>query len=112
MNPFTLAYYPPLGPPSDSLLPSHAEHRILHPSSLSSLGPEGPSAVVAPTPWAQLDTKFRRAMPDEWYHRRAAYRAVVLESSPSLVRLDGLDCTKERSKLKRRMEKLAMKVCT
>jgi len=109
MNPFTLAFYPPLVPPSDSLLPSHTEHRILHPDDL----PSSLSASTLADPathssaWQVLDTKFRRALPDAWYHRRAAYRAVVMQAVPTLVRLDGIDCTKERPRLAKRVEKLA-----
>ncbi|EGU12181.1 putative Leucine repeat containing protein [Rhodotorula toruloides ATCC 204091] len=111
MNPFTLAIYPPLVPPSDSLLPSHSEHRILHPDSLPSSIPSDAIADPAThsSAWQALDTKFRRALPDEWYHRRAAYRAAILQSVPSLVRLDGSDAAKERPKLARRVEKLAMR---
>ncbi|BGP50011.1 Protein nud1 [Rhodotorula kratochvilovae] len=111
MNPFTLAFYPPLVPPSDSLLPSHAEHRILHPDDL----PTSLSASTLADPathsaaWLVLDTKFRRALPDEWYHRRAAYRAVIMQAVPSLAKLDGVDCAKERPRLARRVEKLAKK---
>lgn len=111
MNPFTLAFYPPLVPSSDGLLPSHAEHRILHPDSLSSV--LSPSTISDPSTssraWQVLDTKFRRALPDEWYHKRTAYRSVVLQSTPALVRLDGIDCAKERPKLAKRLEKLARK---
>ncbi|GAA6054530.1 hypothetical protein JCM3770_005831 [Rhodotorula araucariae] len=111
MNPFTLAFYPPLVPPSNSLLPSHAEHRILHPDDLpSSLSA---SAIADPAThsaaWLALDTKFRRSLPDEWYHRRAAYRAVVMQAVPTLARLDGVDCAKERPRLAGRVEKLARK---
>ena len=111
MNPFALAFYPPLVPPSDSLLPSHAEHRILHPDDL----PTSLSASTLADPathsaaWLTLDTKFRRALPDEWYHRRAAYRAVIMQAVPSLTKLDGVDCAKERPRLARRVEKLAKK---
>ncbi|GAA5985359.1 hypothetical protein JCM11641_006376 [Rhodosporidiobolus odoratus] len=111
MNPFTLAFYPPLVPSSDGLLPSHSEHRILHPDDLPSSA--SPSSLVDPSTsskaWQALDTKFRRALPDEWYHKRAAYRAVVLQSAPALVRLDGIDCGRERPKLAKRLEKLAKK---
>ncbi|GAA5943956.1 hypothetical protein JCM10213_009043 [Rhodosporidiobolus nylandii] len=114
MNPFTLAFYPPLVPSSDGLLPSHSEHRILHPDDLPSS--VSPASVSDPSTsskaWQTLDTKFRRALPDEWYHKRAAYRAVVLQSAPALVRLDGIDCAKERPKLARRLEKLAKKQAT
>ncbi|GAA5886699.1 hypothetical protein JCM6882_005862 [Rhodosporidiobolus microsporus] len=108
MNPFTLAFYPPLVPSSEGLLPSHAEHRILHPDDLAT-----PSSISDPSTssksWQVLDTKFRRALPDEWYHKRAAYRAVVLQSAPALVRLDGIDCAKERPRLAKKLEKLASK---
>ncbi|GAA6037397.1 hypothetical protein JCM8097_008549 [Rhodosporidiobolus ruineniae] len=111
MNPFTLAFYPPLVPTSEGLLPSHAEHRILHPDNLSSSS--SPESISDPSTsskaWQALDTKFRRALPDEWYHKRAAYRAVVLQSAPALARLDGIDCARERPKLTRRLEKLAKK---
>ncbi|GAA5825295.1 hypothetical protein JCM11251_006925 [Rhodosporidiobolus azoricus] len=108
MNPFTLAFYPPVVPSSEGLLPSHTEHRIVHPDDLSS-----PNSISDPSTssksWQVLDTKFRRALPDEWYHKRAAYRAVVLQSVPTLVRLDGIDCAKERPRLAKRLEKLASK---
>ncbi|GAA5867490.1 hypothetical protein JCM8547_007523 [Rhodosporidiobolus lusitaniae] len=111
MNPFTLAFYPPMVPSSESLLPSHAEHRILHPDSLPSSTPASSIADPATSSkaWQTLDTKFRRALPDEWYHKRVAYRSVVMQSVPTLLRLDGVDCAKERPKLVKRVEKLAAK---
>ncbi|GAA5977618.1 hypothetical protein JCM10908_005039 [Rhodotorula pacifica] len=109
MNPLTLAFYPPLVPSGESMLPAHAEHRILHPDSLPSSIPS--SALDDPvnnsSAWLKLDTKFRRSLPDEWYHRRAAYRAVVLQSVPALTRLDGIDVAKERGRLTHKLEKLA-----
>jgi len=109
MNPFTLAFYPPVVPPSDSLLPSHAEHRILHPDDLPTALPAATLADPATrgSAWQALDVKFRRALPDAWYHRRAAYRAVVMQAAPSLARLDGIDCAKERPRLARTVDKLA-----
>ncbi|KPV72496.1 uncharacterized protein RHOBADRAFT_39560 [Rhodotorula graminis WP1] len=109
MNPFTLAFYPPLVPPSGSLLPSHTEHRILHPDDL----PTALSASTLADPathssaWQALDVKFRRALPDAWYRRRAAYRAVVMQAAPTLERLDGVDCAKDRPRLARTVDKLA-----
>lgn len=109
MNPLTLAFYPPLVPSGEALLPSHAEHRILHPDSLPSSTP--PTALDDPlnnsSAWLKLDTKFRRSLPDEWYHRRAAYRAVLVQSVPALSRLDGIDVAKERGRLAQKLEKLA-----
>lgn len=108
MNPLTLAFYPPLVPTGESLLPAHAEHRILHPDTLPSS--TLPSALDDPvnnsSAWRKLDTKFRRSLPDEWYHRRAAYRAVVLQSVPTLSRLDGIDVAKERGRLAHKLERL------
>ncbi|GAA5883281.1 hypothetical protein JCM3774_001748 [Rhodotorula dairenensis] len=108
MNPLTLAFYPPLVPTGESLLPAHAEHRILHPDALPSSTPS--SALDDPvnnsSAWLKLDTKFRRSLPDEWYHRRAAYRAVVLQSAPTLGRLDGIDVAKERGRLAHKLERL------
>jgi len=104
MNPITLAFYPPLGPVTDSLLPSHREHRILHPDSLPS------SSAVATTStlpdFTALDSKFRKSLPDEWYFKRSAYRAALMHAVPSLIKLDGIDCTRERKKVRKVIEKL------
>ncbi|GAA6025789.1 hypothetical protein JCM8202_002926 [Rhodotorula sphaerocarpa] len=109
MNPLTLAFYPPVVPSTDGMQPVHAEYRMLHPDSL--VTPPEPSTLLDPTAsssaWSRLDTKFRRALPDEWYHRRAAYRTVLLQSVPTLVKLDGVDAAKERDRLAQRLHKLA-----
>ncbi|GAA5874446.1 hypothetical protein JCM1840_000783 [Sporobolomyces johnsonii] len=114
MNPFTLALYPPLGPTSSTLVPSHHEHRILHPSSLPSPSPPpSPPRAPVPTPstgsdYLALDTKFRRALPDAWYFKRKAYRAAVLEAVPGLAKLDGVDVgAKERKGVGKVLERLA-----
>lgn len=111
MNPLTLPFYPPLVPAADSLVPAHAEHQIIYPEPASSKAVQAGSRVTPAksTPsWLTLDTKFRRALPDDWYHRRAAYRAVVVQSVPSLRRLDGIDVTKERSRISQKLERLAV----
>jgi len=107
MNPITLAFYPPLGPSTETLLPSHREHQILHPDSL----PASSSALTSqstttPPDFNALDTKFRKALPDEWYFKRSAYRAALMHAVPNLIKLDGIDCTKEKKKLKKVVDKL------
>ncbi|GAA5981011.1 hypothetical protein JCM5350_000011 [Sporobolomyces pararoseus] len=110
MNPITLAFYPPLGPSTETLLPSHREHQILHPDSLPA--PPSSSAALtststpAPPDFVALDTKFRKALPDEWYFKRNAYRAALMHAVPTLIKLDGIDCTRERKKLRKVVEKL------
>ncbi|GAA5826499.1 hypothetical protein JCM5353_003027 [Sporobolomyces roseus] len=107
MNPITLAFYPPLGPVTDSLLPSHREHRILHPDSLPSSSTTTTVATSSITPdFTTLDSKFRKALPDEWYFKRSAYRAALMHAVPSLIKLDGIDCTRERKKVRKVIEKL------
>lgn len=100
MNPLTLAFYPPFvtAPNFDSVPPSHSEHQILHPDD----GAESPQ-------WPTIDAKFRKALSDEWYAKRTSYRAIVLQTCPLLVRLDGLGCAKERPRLARVLSKLAQR---
>ncbi|KAM0790169.1 hypothetical protein ACM66B_005488 [Microbotryomycetes sp. NB124-2] len=102
MNPLTLPFYPPFISPPSVAMPSHAEHQILHPD-------DEPTRLVEPRDWSAIDKKFRRTLPDEYYFKRASYRAVVLHSVPSLLQLDGLCLDKERPKLARVIEKLTSK---
>ncbi|GAA6015309.1 hypothetical protein JCM11491_001007 [Sporobolomyces phaffii] len=106
MNPITLAFYPPLGPATDSLLPSHSQHQILHPDSLPAPTTSSTSLDTRSTDFNSLDQKFRRALPDEWYFRRSAYRAALMHALPGLVRLDGIDCARERKKLSKVVDRL------
>ncbi|GAA5960591.1 hypothetical protein JCM3765_005867 [Sporobolomyces pararoseus] len=110
MNPITLAFYPPLGPSTETLLPSHREHQILHPDSLPAPPSSASALTSASAPalpdFIALDSKFRKALPDEWYFKRSAYRAALLHAVPTLVKLDGIDCTRERKKLRKVVEKL------
>ncbi|GAA5913799.1 uncharacterized protein JCM6883_003995, partial [Sporobolomyces salmoneus] len=107
MNPITLAFYPPLGPSTETLLPSHREHQILHPDSLpSSSSSLTSTSLQTPTDFAALDTKFRKALPDEWYFKRSAYRAALMQAVPPIIKLDGIDCTRERKKLRKVVENL------
>ena len=101
MNPLTLAFYPPFITPPSVLLPSHAEHQIVHPDD------EAVPLALEPRDWPIVDRKFRRALPDEYYFRRASYRAILLQSVPSLVQLDGLDVERERPRLEQVLDRLA-----
>ncbi|CAD6582713.1 MAG: hypothetical protein CYPHOPRED_002105 [Cyphobasidiales sp. Tagirdzhanova-0007] len=68
LNPMTLGFY---APPS---------------SSTSSSTLSNPDT----RDWTLCDTRFRRSLPTEWLAKRAAYRALMMESSESLRYLDGL----------------------
>jgi protein NUD1 len=49
--------------------------------------------------WAELDTKFRRNLPNDAYLGRLAYRGLMMRACPKLKRLDGVEVTeKERIK--------------
>lgn len=104
MNPLTLSFYPPFTSPPTTLLPSHAEHQILHPDDEKGATVEGTGRSSS---WTAIDKRFRRALPDEYYFKRASYRAVLLQVVPTLRRLDGVDCSKERPKLSRVLQKMA-----
>ena len=106
MNPLTLSFYPPFTSPPTTYLPPHAEHQILHPDA-GQLLPSGDGGDDGARSWSAIDTRFKRALPDEYYCRRATYRAVLLQVVPTLRRLDGLECgTKERAKLSKVVDKM------
>jgi protein NUD1 len=90
MNPLTLPFYSPFVSPPSALLPSHSEHQILH--------PDDDDAPSSPADWPAIDAKFRKSLPDDWYSKRATYRAVILQTVPSLLKLDGLLVAKERAR--------------
>ncbi|KAF5337481.1 hypothetical protein D9758_013588 [Tetrapyrgos nigripes] len=49
--------------------------------------------------WQELDSKFRRDLPDEAYVGRLAYRGLVMKACPRIRMLDGVEVTeKERVK--------------
>lgn len=49
--------------------------------------------------WKELDSKFRRDLPDEAYLGRLAYRGLVMRACPKIRMLDGVDVSeKERVK--------------
>lgn len=49
--------------------------------------------------WQELDSKFRRDLPDDAYVGRLAYRGLVMRACPRIGMLDGVEVTeKERAK--------------
>lgn len=108
MNPLTLSFYPPFTSPPTAILPPHAEHQILHPDDKDEnegtiKGAEGEGRA-----WSAIDSRFRRALPNEYYRKRSTYRAIMLQVVPTLRKLDGLECgVKERAKLAKVVDKMA-----
>lgn len=86
LNPVCLPFYLPLA-------------TALHPAQLGS----GDGALVPesapPELWQQMDKRYRRAMPDEWYLKRVTYRNLILSAAPKLEVLDGIGCTGERERI-------------
>lgn len=57
--------------------------------------------------WAELDSKFRRDLPDDVYMGRLAYRGLVMEACPRIRMLDGVEVTqKERAKSRELLESI------
>jgi DNA-binding LacI/PurR family transcriptional regulator len=49
--------------------------------------------------WQELDSKFRRDLPDDVYVGRLAYRGLIMRACPRIGMLDGVEVTeKERTK--------------
>ncbi|KAF9463003.1 hypothetical protein BDZ94DRAFT_1259849 [Collybia nuda] len=87
MNPCTLGWYLPLLVKD---VPG-----ALQPSE----GNEDGRGERAATGWAELDSKFRRDLPDESYIGRLAYRGLIMKACPRIRMLDGVEVTeKERRK--------------
>jgi len=58
--------------------------------------------------WKELDSKFRRDLPDWAYLGRLAYRGLVMRACPEVQMLDGVDVTeKERVKANSLLEGVA-----
>jgi hypothetical protein len=52
-------------------------------------------------PWHELDSRFRKSLPDELYVKRLAYRGLLIRTCPKLKVLDGVTITeKEKRKSK------------
>ncbi|KAH7885133.1 hypothetical protein F5I97DRAFT_1928557 [Phlebopus sp. FC_14] len=91
MNPCTLGWYLPLLVRD---VPG-----ALQPSEGSGGTEEGRGEKGSEYGWQELDSKFRRDLPDEAYVGRLAYRGLVMRACPRIRMLDGVEVTeKERSK--------------
>lgn len=87
MNPCTLGWYLPLlvKDVPGALQPS--ENAVAAGGQRTALG------------WQDLDSKFRRDLPDESYIGRLAYRGLIMRSCPRIRMLDGVEVSeKERVK--------------
>ncbi|KAG5639424.1 hypothetical protein H0H81_002292 [Sphagnurus paluster] len=85
MNPCTLGWYLPLLVKDipGALQPSEGGER----------------AVGGNSGWQELDSKFRRDLPDDSYLGRLAYRGLVMRACPQIRMLDGVEVSsKERAK--------------
>ncbi|KAF8073655.1 hypothetical protein FPV67DRAFT_1409515 [Lyophyllum atratum] len=89
MNPCTLGWYLPLLVKD---VPG-----ALQPSEGDAMGSKGGRAAVSG--WQELDSKFRRDLPDESYLGRLAYRGLIMRACAHIRMLDGVEVTeKERAK--------------
>ncbi|KAJ3973830.1 hypothetical protein EV361DRAFT_897850 [Lentinula raphanica] len=87
MNPCTLGWYLPLLVKD---VPG-----ALQPSEDGRKGDKGASRSA----WQELDSKFRRDLPNDSYVGRLAYRGLVMRACPRIRMLDGIEVTmKERLK--------------
>ncbi|KAF8909016.1 hypothetical protein CPB84DRAFT_1766683 [Gymnopilus junonius] len=90
MNPCTLGWYLPLLVKD---VPG-----ALQPS-------EGQKGLVGGQDWQQLDSKFRRDLPDASYIGRLAYRGLIMQGCPRIRVLDGVGVSeKERMKAQKVLE--------
>ncbi|KAF9235186.1 hypothetical protein BU15DRAFT_89671 [Melanogaster broomeanus] len=95
MNPCTLGWYLPLLvrdvpgalQPSESNGSSEGERAVCRGEKATDCG------------WQELDSKFRRDLPDDAYVGRLAYRGLVMRACPRIGMLDGVEVSeKERTK--------------
>ena len=55
--------------------------------------------------WKDLDSKFRRDLPDDAYVGRLAYRGLVMRACPKIRTLDGVEVSeKEKEKAEQLLE--------
>ncbi|KAF9493539.1 hypothetical protein BDN71DRAFT_1450228 [Pleurotus eryngii] len=97
MNPCTLGWYLPLLVKDipGALQPSKTSSSSFEPATSNSNGAESRPRDT----WQELDTKFRRDLPDDAYIGRLAYRGLVMRACGGIRMLDGVEVTeKERKK--------------
>lgn len=108
MNPSTLGYYLALFIPAHTNAPVSRPHLSRPNKTAVLLGRTGPNATLTASirgsttsgffqqqetgaDWAEMDTEFRRNLPDMWYGKRLAYRGGIMKGCPRLRMLDGLE---------------------
>ncbi|KZT36644.1 hypothetical protein SISSUDRAFT_1063487 [Sistotremastrum suecicum HHB10207 ss-3] len=85
MNPCTLGLYPPVLMKGLPGIPHNEEQPHLTNGTSQS--------------WEALDSRYRRDLPDEFYVRRLAYRALIMKANANVKTLDGIVISaKERKK--------------
>lgn len=90
MNPCTLGWYLPLlvKDVPGALQPSERED-----------GEERGEKGRTEYGWQEMDSKFRRDLPDDAYVGRLAYRGLIMHACPRIGMLDGVEVSeKERTK--------------
>lgn len=91
MNPCTLGWYLPLLVKD---LPG-----ALQPSERTEDGQLRGEKGSREYGWQELDSKFRRDLPDDAYVGRLAYRGLIMRACPRIGMLDGVEVSeKERTK--------------
>jgi hypothetical protein len=108
MNPSTLGYYISLFIPAHTA-PAASRPSLIRPNKTAVLlGRTGPNATLLSASargsitsffqqqetgadWSEMDTEFRRNLPDMWYGKRLAYRGGIMGVCPRLKMLDGLE---------------------
>ncbi|KAK4699944.1 protein NUD1, partial [Phenoliferia sp. Uapishka_3] len=108
-NPLTLPFYAPLVLQQGDDLPPHSDYRIIHPDDDAG---EDSNGVPRSRQWSAIDHKFRKSLPDTYYLRRKTYRAIILETCPGVMELDGIECSKERRRLDKAVSGLAGRILT
>ncbi|CDZ96542.1 Protein phosphatase 1, regulatory subunit, and related proteins [Phaffia rhodozyma] len=87
MNPCTLALYLPI---MTEALSVGSETNTGLPSLSTSIERTSPESAGCSPSWAELDTAFRRSLPDDWYVRRLAHRGLIMQTCPRVSTLDGV----------------------
>jgi hypothetical protein len=89
MNPCTLGWYLPLlvKDVPGALQPSERDGEVRGEKGSTEYG------------WQELDSKFRRDLPDDAYVGRLAYRGLIMHACPRIGMVDGVEVSeKERTK--------------
>jgi hypothetical protein len=117
MNPSTLSFYLPLFSPSHptttastpDTLPDKSyiqpTTRLNASTNHRTLDRQADADGKEPE-WSELDSQFRRSLPDEWYGRRLMYRGLVMRACLEVEKLDGVEIGDgERRKARELMER-------